>query len=112
MRLATTGRIISSCLGPGKEETEASRVRAAAPINGFVTEDIGGVGVSVVVAVVAVVAVDLGLAADALLKNESVEIDVASWDGRDARNDVGSIEGVKAEGVDDANGLATVSSKV
>lgn len=100
---------MSSCLGPGRDDTEASRVRAAAPINGFVTEGVGGLGVSMVV--VAVV-FDLGLAADALLKNESVEIDVASWDGRDARNDVGSIEGVKAEGVDEAKGLATVSSKV
>lgn len=99
---------MSSCLGPGKDETEASRDRAAAPMNGFVTEGIGGAGVSVVV----VVAGELGLAADLLLKKESVEIDVASWDGRDARNDVGSIEGVKAEGVDEANGLATVSSKV
>lgn len=66
---------MSSCLGPGKDETEASRVRAAAPMNGFVTEGIGAAGVSVVVEVVAG---ELGLAADLLLKKESVEIDVAS----------------------------------
>ena len=105
MRLATAGRIISSCLGPAKDETEASRDRAAAPMNGFVTAGFGGVGVS---------GVEVGLAADVLLllllKNKSVETDVASCDGRDDLT-VGSIEGVKAEGVDGANGFSIVSSK-